>query len=660
MKYITENKLLLAVLIIAFILRFWGIWWGLPFLLHLDEGAVISPAIKMIATGDLNPHNFGYPSLYRYLIYLLILFCKIFLKVDLTKDIVKLYFVCRFITAILSTYTVYLVYRIGKEFFSKRIGLLSSLVLSVLFLCVYLSHFTIVDVPALVFLLLAVLYASRIILKRDVKSYILAGLFAGLSFGTKYNFLAIFPVFIVHFLPPKPNKPKLIYLIYSLLAAGLGFLLTNPFFILDFKNYIPGIISQLLLVKGWKIIPMSDINGVSSWWWYLQYWFYSGVGPPLFISALLGAVLIAKDKKEIKRTICFFSFPVLYCFILFISHCRGDRYSLPLMPFFAILSGFFLSYILDIFNKLIKSLKLRFTLISITLVIFIGTATYKVGLLDFLISQKDTRVQASEWIAQNIPTLQLIFFDGGSSSAVGYLQGKGFSNIMQGIPFADMDIFKYPGELVLISSWSYREAKNYQMVGDYGEMYKIYNLIKNKGRLIKEFSKPFFKGEFFASANMESSSTVNLFHNPIIEIYEIPELSEYQRKKFNFEYLPQKMATSKMSLISKEGQTVLYADGKEYSSIVGPYILFPKGNYNLTYFIKNPTCIFGSPTLYLRVASAGGEKEFARKVFLCSDIETKTELALSFKLERASRLELILQSEEGASFLVIKALVEEK
>src|SRR5512141_510271 len=61
--------LLLAVILsVALGLRLWGITFGLPYALHVDERALALPALKIIQTGDYNPHRFDYGSLHIYLL----------------------------------------------------------------------------------------------------------------------------------------------------------------------------------------------------------------------------------------------------------------------------------------------------------------------------------------------------------------------------------------------------------------------------------------------------------------------------------------------------------------------------------------------------------------------------------------------------------------
>ena len=58
---LTENKYILIVLIIAFVIRLWGINFGLPYIYSPDEPCYTNRTINFF-TGDFNPHWFGHPG----------------------------------------------------------------------------------------------------------------------------------------------------------------------------------------------------------------------------------------------------------------------------------------------------------------------------------------------------------------------------------------------------------------------------------------------------------------------------------------------------------------------------------------------------------------------------------------------------------------------
>src|SRR5450756_614705 len=59
--------ILLGVMVVGLVLRLGGLSYGLPYLYHPDEPLGATVALNMLKTGDLNPHFFGYGSLFFYL-----------------------------------------------------------------------------------------------------------------------------------------------------------------------------------------------------------------------------------------------------------------------------------------------------------------------------------------------------------------------------------------------------------------------------------------------------------------------------------------------------------------------------------------------------------------------------------------------------------------
>ena len=63
-----ETSAIAAIVTMAFGLRLYGVRYGLPYVYNPDEVAIMSRALGF-AKGDLNPHNFLYPTLYFYALF---------------------------------------------------------------------------------------------------------------------------------------------------------------------------------------------------------------------------------------------------------------------------------------------------------------------------------------------------------------------------------------------------------------------------------------------------------------------------------------------------------------------------------------------------------------------------------------------------------------
>ena len=125
----------------------------MPFAIGIDEPEVMVRAVRMMKTGDFNPHFFDYPSLYMYVQALVAVVRFVFGAMrgewsGLAQAPTEEFYVWgRGVTAILGTATVWLVYRAGMRW-GARTALLAAVLLAVMPLHVRESHYVLTDVPA--------------------------------------------------------------------------------------------------------------------------------------------------------------------------------------------------------------------------------------------------------------------------------------------------------------------------------------------------------------------------------------------------------------------------------------------------------------------------------------------------------------------------------
>ena len=200
------HKLCLAAIILSAIgLRFWGIGFGLPNVnCRPDESILVHKALS-IASGDLNPHFFNYPSFQFYLLALVygLYFAGGWVvgsfagvaqfELGFYTDPSAFYAIGRSATAVLGVVSVGIVYRLGAGMGGARSGLLSAAFLATCFLHVRDSHFLTVDVPAMCYALLAFACIWRFLDKKNVSAFYAAAGFIGLAASTKYNVALLMP-----------------------------------------------------------------------------------------------------------------------------------------------------------------------------------------------------------------------------------------------------------------------------------------------------------------------------------------------------------------------------------------------------------------------------------------------------------------------------------
>ena len=663
-KKFSQKLALSLILFFAFAIRIWGI--NSP--TYSDEHFLMHKVAQMIEKGDLNPHWFSWPSAYFYVLTFVYKLLEWFIPAPIFYSL-DFHRVARMVTALFGTATVFLTYKIAEEVFNKRIAIFAALVFSTLFIHVVDSHYATLDVPMAFLTAVAFLLTLKIIRRGTTRDYLLSGFFIGLANSFKYNFflVLILPVahLIKHWGAIKKKRLKVLVtrsLLLAFLALLGGFILGTPYSVLDYKTFIfgapnapepEGLLAIISYVSSVRAVFASNLDGIPSWLWWLEYLFFSGLYYPIFLATILGGVFLTFQLNKEKSLVAFWL--LLFLFTASLLKVRFDRYILPVTPFMAILSALAVVYLLNLTNKMERIFKILGNFLIIAF--FLGLPIFRVIVFDYSISQKDTRQLAAEWIEKKYPKDQIVFAIGDTIHIGHYLQKEGFSNVMNLFPFDTKEIFQYPGEILLIDSATYHIAQNYKNIEEYKNLWENYQLVKEKGKLIKEFSQPLFKAEFFSPAFLEISSTVNAYHNPTVEIYEIPKLDVFVNKQIDFEYLPEKMSHN-MQLLEKNGEKFLFKESENQKIITGPHKLFPKGDYLLDYFILSPRCYLQDAIVTLQVNPSGQTRYFAQNKFPCTSLGEYDKLRLRFRLEKPTRLELILEAKEGISFFIEKALLK--
>src|SRR3989339_402457 len=255
------------IILISAIVRIWGINFAFPLRYgHIDESVVIFYTTRFF-TGNFNPNPFfDYPTLYLYLLY----FCFfIFFVIGLTfgkfnsldsfisfniSNPVPFILIGRILTVIFSIATIYLVYIFAKKLFDKKTGLLSALFLSLSWQHILNSHYATTDIAAAFFTLLMVYFVWDMYSKKDLKSYILSGIFCGLSIATKYYGGIVFLAIILF---GWKNKK---YIGFSFLAVITAFFVGCPFAFIDYAGFLSRFFDRLDVIIGLgKTVPFSSI-----------------------------------------------------------------------------------------------------------------------------------------------------------------------------------------------------------------------------------------------------------------------------------------------------------------------------------------------------------------------------------------------------------------
>lgn len=341
---------LLAILAVAAYLRLKGVSWGLPYAYqNPDEKVVLARAFR-IARGHPNPEFFYYPSMLFYLIGTVTWAVSKFWgphgatlisPVTFVTNPTPYYLIGRDVVAACGVVSVYLVYRLGREAFSRPVGLLAALFVAVEPLHVRYSHVAVTDVPASMFGLLALLLFLRAARLRSARTLLFGALAAGLATGTKYNLgMLIVPGVIACWYVYRDGSPgqrarALAVRALRRVAApmALAFVVSTPFAVLDPLHFLGDFYRQNQIVaNGW--LGFENIH--NGYWYNLSVNLLGSLGVVLLALGLAGIVLALTKRTRADLILV----PYVLVYYLYVSswHELMDRYLLPIVPLLIVLA----------------------------------------------------------------------------------------------------------------------------------------------------------------------------------------------------------------------------------------------------------------------------------------------------------------------------------
>jgi hypothetical protein len=403
---------LIALMAIAAGFRLWGIRWGLPNALHQwtyhpDELFQVG---AMYALNPLklqfNPGFYNYPSGYMNLGSI---FVHTLESYGICKNMTSLYLIARILTAVMGVLTVPVVYGIGSKLYGRSAGLIAAAVFAILPLHIVHSHFATVDVPATLWVAVALFGASWIASGGDTRASILAGLAAGFAAGTKYNVaLVIVPVIVAAIMQADGRRwigrlfnGQLWVSIFSFFA---GFVIISPGFVMWHEKFLDGLKYEMSHAQsGHGLVFVGKGPG---WFDILSNTLGYGLGVIMLVMVVASVGLALARRK--RRDWILLSFMIPYYILISYSQVRFTRYALPLLPPLAIFVGRMMVEMNDIARE--HSWKLRrWVWIGLCFFTMAYTATYAVAFTG-LFNPPDPRDQAAEWIMKNVPAKTTIAF----------------------------------------------------------------------------------------------------------------------------------------------------------------------------------------------------------------------------------------------------------
>lgn len=393
-------------MIVGAVLRFYKLDWGQGLFTHPDEYYIVISANQLSFPNQMNPHFFNYGSFSIYLNY----FTQQLLQ-PVTSNLSP-FLIGRFYSALFSTLTIFLIYKICLFFMSKKYALLGALLTALTPGLIQQAHFLTPESNLIFFIFLSLYFLILFVKKLNSKFLFLASISLGFALGIKVS-SAIFllPIFLAIFLVFYKSLTSLISLTcLTILTSLLSFFIINPYLFLDFRSFLSSFRYESSLAVG--SIPIfytrQFINTIPVLFQFEKIYPYA-LGPALLVFGLAGFFWMIIDTIKDKKNQSLFFILNSSFLILFLSNAflfaKWTRFISPTFPFFAIFSAFLLFKISQF--KINKYFSLILNSLFLILTILWTLSFFSIYLKD------DVRFQASNWIAQNL-TSGTVFLEEGN------------------------------------------------------------------------------------------------------------------------------------------------------------------------------------------------------------------------------------------------------
>ncbi|MBF0495755.1 MAG: glycosyltransferase family 39 protein [Deltaproteobacteria bacterium] len=394
---------MMVITFYAFTVRILGASDGLPYLYwrHWDEPQIASTALRILKTGDLNPHFFNYPSFMIYACLVVDVLHYYFLMgregidglyiglTNLDEILINIdtgwnwtishpsfYLWNRALTVLMGTISVPVVGLIALRAYGKWVAILASLIMSGLAFHIYHSIRITTDLPFSFFVLLVVLFSFRFHCTKELKYLILALVCVGLATANKYNAVISMVVptiaFMINIRKITFSRPLGMLLIF--IVPPVVFLCINPYAVFDLRDF--------LMQSGYEV----------------RHYMVAGHGAntvePGMKHFMLQLKRIASNLDSFTYYYCFvgilvtvwrypyaaiiiLSFPLGYL-VLMSQQCVGfHRNFIVIYPFFAIFAAAGIYFVLLFFQKLVLYLKIKKRLVrnliySLPIIMLVG------------------------------------------------------------------------------------------------------------------------------------------------------------------------------------------------------------------------------------------------------------------------------------------------
>lgn len=436
-----QRVLLGVVFLIAVLVRFWGLRFGLPHTnARPDETIIIDVALAFLR-GNFRPSFYDYPWLYMWVLAGLYLLYYVWGRMLGTfhslADLLAswgvhwapFFLIPRALTAVMGAATVWPVARLARRMWDDTTALVAALFMALAFLHVRDSHYATTDVMMTFLLILSVSFLIDGHLTKRRRDFVVGGLIGGLAAATKYNAtLLIVPLttsYLLNIFDQRGRRMKAA-LDPRLFLYGIPFLMTFAIGVPFLAFAFPAFREEMTLLDQSMEIGSRGLDLSDGWVHHAEFSLRYGLGLPLFFAAIAGMLaILARDPRA---GLVLLSFPIAYYAVAGSVRNLFFRYAIPLVPFLCVAAARFVTLVvpgiykavtLRLGRPYVASSRGQHTAVAVAAIAIVLPSGFSVTRFDHIISQTDNRVLVARWFDEHVPPGSSVLMSG---SFYGYVQ----------------------------------------------------------------------------------------------------------------------------------------------------------------------------------------------------------------------------------------------
>lgn len=384
--------------------RFFNLNWDLSHSFHPDERNIICSSVN--ASWFYDPGFYSYGSLPSYVYRIIADFLTQITGVNYVSYS-NLLIIGRSTSAFVGTISVVLFYFLLKKFFSNYFSLLGMLFMSTSMYLIQTSHYATTESLMLMYTILILLSTINLVNKKNILWAIILGTFFGVSLGTKITSVSYLLIILSGYLWIFINnyKTKLVQtfglLSLTLFTALCFLIITWPWLFLNFDKFLEASKYEIGVINGSLNVPYTKqyISSLNYFYELKNLSFWSLNFPILFLSAFGLIVMLKNFTKKSYAVVIILPYFILYFLIIGQNFAKFNRYMIPIVPIFIILSVFALKFLYSYFKT--KSVK-KYYFHVLILILVITQIFFAFSYMAIYFSEQ-TRITTSKWIYENVP-----------------------------------------------------------------------------------------------------------------------------------------------------------------------------------------------------------------------------------------------------------------